>query len=149
MGKALAQMMNGKGRRSDLPKRDKITPEQRKALWTLRREAKAAGSDLASGGKGGLDSTLVLGVMRRDKYRCKACGELGDFKKNGGLGVHHKSEHLENPKAQRRSRLLGQEDKIDTQANVVSLCQRCHDEVHEKDRAEYGDEEQRKHPERH
>jgi hypothetical protein len=147
MGQALAKSMRS-GRRSDLPQKDHVSGAQRKALWTLRKEARAAGSFLSSGGKGGLDSTLVLGVMRRDKYRCKACGDLGN-KDNGGLGVHHKSEHLESPKAKRRSKLLGKEHEIDSRANVVSICKRCHDEVHKEDREDFGDAEQRKHPERH
>jgi hypothetical protein len=138
-----------KARRSDLPKGDGLKPMERKALWKLRAEAKEAGSELTSGGKGGLPPSLVLGAMRRDKFTCKACGELGSMEENGGLGVHHRSEHLESPKAKARSRLLGKEKRIDSLANIVSLCQRCHDHVHEEDRAEFGDAEQRANPERH
>lgn len=146
----LAKKLVGKQqRRSDHAQGDDLTPHEAKALDKLRQEARAAGSFLSSGGKGGLNPSLVLGVMRRDKFRCKRCGELGDKDENGGIGVHHKSEHMENPKAKRRSALLGKKGKIDTQANLATMCDRCHDEIHTEDRAEYGDAEQRKHPERH
>lgn len=138
-----------KNRRSDRARGDGLTPAERRALWTMRREAREAGSQLTSGGKGGLPPSLVLGVFRRDDWRCKRCGELGDVEKNGGLGVHHRSEHLENPKAEARSRLLKREGRVDTRSNVVALCKRCHDAVHTKDREEYGNAEQRAHPEEH
>lgn len=148
MGELAKKAMNNQ-RRSDLPRDDGLSPEEQRAFKKLQAEAREAGSYLASGGKGGLPPSTVLGVMRRDKFRCKRCGELGDKKKNGGIGVHHKSEHLENPKAKRRSALLGKQDRIDDRSNIVTLCDKDHDEVHKEDRAEYGDAEQRKHPERH
>lgn len=146
MSGKLAKAMEG--RRSDLPKRDGMSPSQRKALWTLRKEARQAGSLLSTGGKGGLDSTLVLGVMRRDKYKCKACGEPGT-KENGGLGVHHKNDHLEEPKKKAKERWLEQHGQRNKENAIVAICARCHDRVHEKDRAKFGDAEQRAHPERH
>jgi len=140
-----AAAKNG-GRRPDRARDDGLKPGERKALWTMRKEAKAAGSDLASGGKGGLPPSTVLGVMRKAKYRCKRCGELGSMEENGGLSVHHKSEHMEDPKAQRRSRLLRGEGKVDEPSNIVPICAKCHDAIHEKDRADNGvSEEERGH----
>lgn len=123
-------------RKSDRSQSDSLSPGERKALWKMRDEAKAAGSQLTSGGKGGLPPSLVLGVMRKAHYRCKACGEVGDMQKNGGLGVHHKSEHMEDPKAQARSKLLGKLGRIDAPSNVVAMCGRCHDHIHQEDRQE-------------
>lgn len=137
------------GRREDEAQEDELPEDEKNALRKIRKGAAAEGSDLTSGGKGGLPPGLVLHVMKRDGFRCKRCGELGDMKENGGIGVHHKSEHLENPKAQARHRLLDKEKRINTPENLVTICERCHDGVHEEDRAEYGDAEQRRHPERH
>jgi hypothetical protein len=116
------------GRRNDLPKKDDNDPIQKQALARIQREAKRTGSELASGGKGGLDSRLVLQVFRRDKYRCKTCGQLGNIARNGGLSVHHKggivdSEWLSNK---------GHENSLN---NLVSICADCHDKEHEKAKA--------------
>lgn len=114
--------------------------QERAALRRLRREAKAAGATLATGGEGGLPPSKVLGVMRRDEYRCKVCGAALN------LGIHHKSEHMEDPGAQARSRLLRREKRVDDASNLVTICESkegyegCHDRVHRRDREEHGQE---------
>jgi cytochrome c553 len=143
-----AKSDRGRGGKPDKEEK-KNSPDEQRALKTLQREAKQAGSDLATGGEGGLPPSTVLGVMRKANYECKACGRLGDMETNGGLSIHHKSEHLENPKAKARSQLLRSQGKKDAESNIVALCAHCHDAVHERDRAEYGDAEQKAHPERH
>lgn len=119
--------------------RDELPEQERSALRRMRKEARGKKAKLATGGKGGLPPSLVLGVMRRDEFRCKSCGGSGRGEGEGGLSVHHKSEHLEDPKAKARSRLLGREGKVNTPANLVTVCARCHDGIHEKDRTEHGD----------
>jgi hypothetical protein len=137
MSEALAKLQQ---KRNDLPRDDQLNPEQQKTLEKLRKEAAAASSLLASGGKGGLEPGLVLNVMRRDRYKCKVCGEPGN-EKNGGIGVHHKAK-LENPNSQ-----WLKDKKVETERNpndaalLVTICDRCHDGVHDEDRAR-GDDEQ-------
>lgn len=114
-----------------------LAPGERRALEKLRDEAGEAGATLASDGEGGLPPSLVLGVMRRDGFRCKRCG----LREN--LSLHHKSEHMESPKAQARSRLLKAQGRVNSPANLVTACAACHDRVHGDDREEHGDEEQR------
>lgn len=116
--------------RKSVPRRDDRSPQERKALRTLRREAREHGATLATGGEGGLPSSLVLGVMRRDGYSCKACGGQEN------LELHHKSEHLHDPKAQQRSRFLRERGKVDSPANIATICGSCHDRIHNKDRKE-------------
>jgi 5-methylcytosine-specific restriction endonuclease McrA len=111
------------GKRNDLPAKD--TPEDKAALATIQREAKKWGSELASGGKGGLPSTLVLRVFRRDKYRCKTCGQRGNIAQNGGLSVHHKGGIVE-------SEWLSNKGHANEENNLVSICVDCHDKEHEK-----------------
>lgn len=137
----------GEKPKPDRAKEDKLSPDEDRALKTLQKEARAAGSRLQTGGKGGLSPSTVLGVMRKAGYKCKACGRLGDAD-NGGLSIHHKSEHLENPKAKARSVLLRSQGLKDSTSNVVPICAECHDKIHEKDRAEFGDAEQRANPEK-
>jgi len=143
MGEALDRYVKATRADRRAPRKDALPAGERAALLRMRAEAKRAGSELTSGGKGGLPPSLVLGVMRRDGWHCKACGELGDMNVNGGLGVHHKSEHLESPKAKARSLLLGKQGRIDTAANVVTLCANCHDRVHEDDREDAGQPRER------
>jgi len=99
-----------------------LSAEERKALRKLRNEAHAAGSTLATGGRGGLHPSLVLGVMRRDKYQCKECGEVG-AKDNGGLTIHHLGGILESVWASKK----GHKNEP---ANLQSLCSSCHDKLH-------------------
>jgi 5-methylcytosine-specific restriction endonuclease McrA len=120
MSDALAKVE--RQRRREEP-REKLPAQERYALKKLQREAKDAGAELASNGEGGLPPSLVLGVMRRDGYRCKGCGE------QKMLGVHHKG-HLENPP----SKWLAAKGRANDPNNIVTLCTSCHDRVHERDR---------------
>lgn len=124
------------GRRQDEPKDDHLAPDEAAALKKIQSEARAAGSFLASGGKGGLDPSLVLGIMRRDKWRCKACGELGSHE-NGGLSVHHKYQHLADPPEKKKGLLANQQGRRNDPSQIAAICARCHDKVHEKDRAQH------------
>jgi hypothetical protein len=128
MGDALAKIVQGEQRQSDRARQDALPPGERSALRTIRIEAKKAGSYLASGGKGGLPPSLVLGVFRRDKWRCKACGELGT-RENGGLSVHHKGGIPE-------SKWLQQKGHSNDPNNIVAICNNCHDRIHEEARDE-------------
>ena len=124
MSENLAKAMANK--RSDKHEENGIHPDEQKALNKLRAEAEKSGATLATGGKGGLNPSLVLGVMRRDKFECKRCGS----KKN--LGVHHKG-HLENPS----SKWLKDKGHQNTPNNLVTICEGeggCHDDIHEEDR---------------
>lgn len=121
-------------RRSDLPKKDKLPDQEQVALRKIRQEAKAAGSFLTSGGKGGLPPSLVLHVFRRDNFECKTCGELGS-QENQGLGVHHKGGIVE-------SKWLAKKGHANDPNNLVAICGNCHDKEHEKARAEGKDSSQ-------
>lgn len=129
MGGAAKKLMQSKkprepdGRQSDRPQEEQLRPDEANALKKIRREAAAVGSFLTSGGKGGLDPSLVLNVMRRDEYRCKSCGEIGDEEENQGIGVHHIGGIVT---SQRTSR-LGHQNKP---SNLVTICGKCHDHEH-------------------
>lgn len=116
-------------RRSDLPKSDGTNDHEKKALKRLREEAELRGATLATGGKGGLPSSLVLGIMRRDKYRCKVCGT------RKGLSIHHKGGVVE-------SKWLSKQGHKLTPENLVTICTPCHDRVHNKAREEGVDSSQ-------
>lgn len=106
------------------PEERKLGGEEKKALAKLQREARQAGASLHSDGKGGLPPSLVLHVMRRDEYTCKACGLQDD------LSVHHKGG-LENP----GSEWLEKKGHENSPQNLTTICNPCHDRVHQKDRA--------------
>lgn len=110
--------------------------QERAALRKMRREAKAGGATLHNDGRGGLPPSRVLGVMRRDEWRCKKCGG------NQRLSLHHKSEHMADPKARARSRLLRREGRVDAASNLATICQSCHDAIHQEDRKEHGEQSQ-------
>lgn len=136
MSEAVLRYVRGTGgRRDDLPKKDDLDPRQKAALRQLQQEAKAKGSFLSSGGKGGLDSRLVLRVMQRDHYRCKSCGRKGDKYTNGGIGVHHIGGIVESEKLSR----LGHQN---LESNLVSICSTCHDREHTKAKKEGVDSSQ-------
>ena len=102
--------------------------EERLAYVKLRREATAHGVKLENGGRGGLPSSLVLKVFRRDGYQCKVHGDHGEGE-NGGLTIHHIAGILSSEK----------QDKIghaNVSKNLVVLCHRAHDELHEKAKSE-------------
>jgi hypothetical protein len=122
MANAAKRFMHGKGEQ-------KPEGEQR-ALDKIRSEAKKAGATLHNNGEGGLPSSLVLGVFRRDNWRCKRCGSQEN------LTIHHKG-HLENPV----SRWLKKKGKSNDPNNLVTMCAEkpdgspgCHDDIHEEDR---------------
>lgn len=99
--------------------------EERKALNLMRRKADEAGSVLASGGEGGLPASLVYGVMKRDGFKCKRCGNLGT--EENGLEVHHKGGIVESKKLSRK----GHGNLI---SNIVTVCEKCHDAMHDQAR---------------
>lgn len=109
--------------------RDPLPREERIALHKLRREAHAAGSELKSGGLGGLPSSLVLHVFRRDGYTCKVCGELGDKSENGGLTIHHVGGIME-------SEWLDKKGHKNVPNNLVAICDRCHNRIHQEAKSE-------------
>jgi hypothetical protein len=138
VGKASLDYMNAK--KKDFTPREpekKLSAQERLALRKLRREAKAAGATLESNGEGGLAPSLVLGVMRRDRFRCTN-EHCPDPKK--ALTVDHISGHPKeiaaSGEARRRKDLkrgvaLGH---INTPAAIHTLCAHCHDEVHTRER---------------
>ena len=133
MGKAAAKLMQArKGEpRQDQPHEKPLSPHEKLALKKLRREAKAAGATLATGGKGGLDPSLVLGVMRRDRFRCKKCGGKAD------LSVHHKVQHLKHLVGHWMKTKAKAKGQAKNDPNVIAtLCAPCHDELHQEDRKE-------------
>lgn len=134
-----------KGKQQQQPKDDRdekqLAPDEANALKKMRREADAVGSFLTSDGKGGLDPSLVLGVMRRDGFKCKVCGEYGDEEQNGGIGVHHKNQHITAPVEKRKGMQANKEGRRNDPNQLTTICESCHDRVHERDREEYGGED--------
>jgi hypothetical protein len=135
MGADLAAMRHNSQpkRKPDRARGDDLSPYQERALAKLRAEAKLRGATLATGGKGGLPPDLVLGILRRDGYRCKRCGG------SEMLGVHHKA-HLEHPSPAMKAK--GERKSRNAEEMIVTLCSRgpdgepgCHDDVHDEDRA--------------
>lgn len=119
MSENLAKLANA--RKSDRPKRDKLTPEQEAELAKLQKEARRAHAYLASGGKGGLDPALAHAVFKRDKYRCKQCGTRG--RSNNGLTLHHKGGIVSSKK-------MSEQGHENTTKNIVTICERCHNKDH-------------------
>lgn len=107
----------------DKPQEPKLSPNEAKALAKMHVEAKEKGATLATGGKGGLPPSLVLGVFRRDEWKCKKCGGQKD------LSVHHKAG---TPNLV--SRALRKKGHSNDPSNIATICQPCHDDVHEEDR---------------
>lgn len=103
--------------------RPKSSAEEAGALRALRQEARAAGTELQGGGKGGLPSSLVLNVMRRDGFACKLCGGRKQ------IGVHHKGGIPASAWLRRKGH-----DNVPN--NLVTVCDDCHDRLHETARAE-------------
>ena len=104
-----------------------LAPDEQRALAKMQREAKAAGATLATGGEGGLPPSMVLGAMRRDGFKCKRCGGQSN------LSVHHKA-HLDNP-SPKMKRLGESVDQRNDPKAIVTICENCHDGVHDEDRA--------------
>jgi hypothetical protein len=105
------------GREQDLKS---LSPEERRALETTQKEAEKIGSNLENGGLGGIPYSLALGIFRRDSYQCKRCSG------RDGLGLHHKGGI--------ESSHWNKKGKSNIPANLVVLCAKCHDSVHDKDR---------------
>ncbi len=105
-----------------------LTPQEIRALRSLRAEALAAGATLAGNGRGGLSPSLALGVMRRDGYRCKVHGDAGDGD-NGGLLLHHKGGIA----VSRWLQVKGHRNEVN---NLVTLCARAHRDMHARADAE-------------
>ncbi len=124
MGTAGAAFVKANRKEPEPPAERKTSAMEKLALKKLRREAKRAGATLESGGEGGLPSSLVLGVMRRDRYRCKTCGGQKH------LSLHHKGG-LEHP----GSKWLAKKGHSNDPNNIVTTCKDCHDNIHNKDRA--------------
>jgi hypothetical protein len=101
----------------------KLSQNEAKALAKIQAEAKAKGATLATGGKGGLPPSLVLGVFRRDEWKCKKCGG------QKMLSVHHKGG---TPNLV--SRAMRKKGHSNDPNNIVTICEDCHDDVHEEDR---------------
>ena len=106
------------------------TPDdERRARAAILREARAAGAVLTDPHqRGGLPASLVLGVFRRDEFTCRVHGDKGEGE-NGGLQVHHKGK-IQNP-----SPWLARKGGSNDPSNLVALCRRAHDGIHDKDRA--------------
>lgn len=128
MGNASAKYAKS-NKRNDLPQNDALPPGEERALKKLQAEAKQRGATLATGGKGGLPPSLVLGVMRRDEYRCKLCGT----KKN--ISLHHKGGIV-------RSKWLSKMGHSNDPSNIVTICPNCHDREHEQARRDGVDSSQ-------
>jgi len=92
--------------------------KEQRALKVQQAEAEDAGATLRNGGFGGLSPSLVLGVMRRDGFACKRCGGQEQ------LGVHHKGGIVDSG----RMSALGHRSVLE---NLVTLCERCHGDIHD------------------
>ena len=99
----------------------KLSENEAKALAKIQAEAKENGATLATGGKGGLPPSLVLGVFRRDEWKCKKC----QGKKM--LSVHHKGG---TPNLVSRA-LRSNKGHSNDPSNIVTVCEECHDDAHE------------------
>lgn len=137
MGKALQEWAKHEKRKGQQKKelQKPLSVEERRSLQLIRLGARKVGSELRSGGKGGLPPSLVLAVMRRDGFTCKVCGELGSMKDNGGLEVHHKGGIVE-------SKWLSSKGHKNEKNNIVSICHACHDRIHNAAREEGVDSSQ-------
>lgn len=128
MGKALARVVQADQRKNDRARSDALPVQERAALRTIRREARKAGSYLASGGKGGGSPSFVLGRFRKAEWKCVVCGRLGSKKDNGGLSLHHVGGIVSSPRVSR----LGHKW---VPANVIAICNDCHNRIHSDARA--------------
>ncbi len=106
-------------------------PQEKRALELLRKEADKYGAELENDGEGGLPASLVLRVMRRDKYRCKRCGR----RRGADITVHHVGGIVE-------SEWLSNKGHSNDPNNIVTLCAKCHDSLHEEARKKGTDSSQ-------
>jgi hypothetical protein len=110
-------------RKPDRPKEDGLEQPEKQALAKIQSEAKQKGVTLESGGKGGLPPSLVLGIFRRDEWKCKICGGTHN------LSIHHKAgaKNLV-------SKALLKKGHSNDPSNLVCICNQCHDKIHTIDR---------------
>ncbi len=136
MSEALRKVMQHDKAKQHKKQREErpLSREDKKALRNIQLEARQAGAVLKSAGKGGLPPSFVLGVFRRDKFTCKVHGDKGEGDK-GGLEVHHKGGIVESEWLSKKGHKLEPN-------NVVTLCNKAHDEIHNKARAEGVDSSQ-------
>lgn len=104
-----------------------LSKEERLALHRLRSEARAASAHLKNRGRGGLSPSLVLKVFRRDEFTCKVHGDKGHAE-YGGLELHHKGGVVE-------SEWLSKKGHKNEPNNLVVICAKAHDEIHNRARA--------------
>ena len=104
----------------------KLSQNEEKALAKIQAEAKENGATLATGGKGGLPPSLVLGVFRRDEWKCKKC------QGQKMLSVHHKGG---TPNLVSRA-LRSNKGHSNDPSNIVVVCAECHDDAHEEQNVE-------------
>jgi hypothetical protein len=128
MGKALAHIQEESKKKDKQKQRhDKpLSREEKHSLIKIQQGAKKAGTILKNGGKGGLPPSLVLAVMSRDKFTCKVHGDKGEGE-YGGIEVHHKGGIVE-------SKWLSQKGHANEPNNIVTICAKGHDEIHNKAR---------------
>lgn len=127
---AAAKTFMGKGYGGDdRPKAAGLNPSEQACLDRVQQEAAAAGATLLTDGKGGLPPSLVLGVMRRDRYRCKRCGGAD------GLSMHHKGGVAASAWLRRKGHSMDMN-------NLATICGDCHDAIHAQARAEGVDSSQ-------
>jgi len=95
------------------------SPSKAVLLATIQKEAKAKGTTLAQGGKGGIPPAVALQTFRDSDYACARCGtrEMVSLHHKGGI-VH--SERLDR---------MGHKNVPE---NVACLCEACHDFIHTK-----------------
>ena len=121
-----AREMPSRARPKDLPLEEEkpkgLHPDEKRALFKLRREARQNGATLYTNGEGGLPPSLVLGVMRRDSFTCVECDG------QQALQVHHKAGVVD-------SRKISKLGHINRPEGLEVVCHPCHDKLHEKARA--------------
>lgn len=131
MGIAAKTFMNKGYGGDDRPKEANLNPSEQAALDRVQREAADAEATLLTDGKGGLPPSLVLGVMRRDRYRCKRCGG------SDGLSMHHKGGIVASAWLQKKGHSMDMN-------NLATICGKCHDALHGQARKDGVDSSQQK-----
>lgn len=134
MSELLAKHIGSKRAKKRERQIEDLPLEEQKALAKMQKLAEEAGAVLTFDGVGGLPPSLVLGVIRRDKFTCKIHGDKGEGK-YGGIQVHHKGGIIE-------SEWLSKKGHSNDPNNIVTLCARAHDELHNRARAEGVDSSQ-------
>lgn len=115
-------MRRPRARESTTQAEPPIPPREAAVLAIIAREAETAGATLRSGGRGGLPPSLVLGIFRRDHWRCRRCGGKED------LTIHHVGGII-------LTKWLVKKGARNDPANLLTLDHKCHDKVHDEGRA--------------